>query len=227
MIDKLMKYASLVSILIIVNGCSSKQYVEDNWMYLYKKRVEWFSFTRDVRSYASEHKKWREENKNLKFDGYDMNYTAVKPYYWKNESDGWGVDRTTSTSFSYLLSSKSEHKKYRFIAHTISDKNILGKRSNYLYEAIYTYKNNGNSSNNLNGFMSYKCYSPNIDYDKSYKLLESCFIKKIDKDVILFTSFKYRNIKKDRELFQKEIIPTMLRSIRLKPVKLSPWKYYI
>jgi hypothetical protein len=209
-IDTIIKYILLLCLLLGLSGCTLKQYSEDKHV-LYKKRLDWYLFANGKRD---------QFNKNEGIDAYDVNYTSVIPYYGAEESDGYGVNRTTF-KFIDSISPHYRIRKYRFEMYMLSEINLLEEESQYFYEAQQELQTK--SSKTINKFIPYKCYFPYIKHNKAYRLEERCYIKKIDQEAILFTSFIFKQ--KRKELFENEIIPTMLKSIKLTPTKVSPWKY--
>jgi len=218
----------LISIAIFFNACGARVdgYVDTNAQ-MYKKRFELLEKKFKVMKMGSKtYDKYKLKNKDLKFKGYNVKYKVPYPIFKDNGYNGYGISGTRDTFKKRYLSWTSIMHKYIFHYEILNKKSVeAAEHKEYLLiDSIY------NKSNKIiDNYINFKCiiskkHLPNL---KKYNIIRDCYAKKLEKDVYLFAKFGYVNTKKDKELFQNEIIPTMLKSIKLTPTTISPWKLYL
>lgn len=209
--------------LVLFNGCTTKlQYIK--YSDTIHKRISWTTW--------DEYRKYQRSNKNVIFNGYKIEFYKIKPYLCIT---GKYMDKRISlrdpSSFeeTYGLIPYSEYTdSYTFMMFTLNE-NPFDKELHQYFNVINQSYENILNLGSINKFVEYEC-DKNIMFnkwerDEQFQPLEAiCYAKRLEKDVFLITRFAYPNTQKDRDLFHKEIIPKMLQSITITPIKLSPWK---
>ena len=224
-INKLIKYILLFIIVLGISGCSSKEYMDVKWT-LYKKRLDLLNFRKSIKPhYGVDFEEYKQKTINITRDGYIVSFKSVTPYYESGNSDSYGVGMTNS-HWMDGWNPVYQPRKYIFEMYTINKEGFGKEASKYFLDVYNVYKEKSKLKN-INGFINFRCYNQDKDYIKRKKLVQNCFVKIIDKDVLLFTTFMYKNTKEDKELFSNEIIPTMLKSIKIEPTKIYPWKFNV
>ncbi len=216
-------FTFIISIGIFFNGCGIKYIPYKNTLI---KKVKWDT-VEEYRAYKTKHK-------NLELDGYSVDFYKVKSYltyshnYIRKELS---LQDEESFKEAYGLIPYSKYTiSYTFLMFTINQELFNKKLKPYFNTINQTYDNRLNQKT-INKFVKYKC-DKNIIFDEwerdeNYKPLKAtCYAKRLDKDVFLITRFAHPNTEDDTILFKNEIIPTMLKNIKVTPTKLSPWKYY-
>jgi hypothetical protein len=220
----------IVLIASLINGCSSSlKYFPVNSK-LHKK-------VNDIKPIFEpwNHKhynQFKKKTEHSKFDGYIIEFIRIEPYYIITSNFRYSeirlIPEVPWARKQGFTSRKNYYDPYTFIMFTLNqeayNKNLLPYFNiiNTSYETKLNLKD-------INKFVKYEC-DKNIVFskyerDKYYKPLEAtCYVKRLDKDVFLITRFAHPNTQEDRVLFENEIIPTMLESIKVTPTKLSPWK---
>jgi len=231
-----MQLLLILTVSILFNGCSTKvEYFQANGK-LYKKTLEIAPKLKQYESLETQAKynRFKKETKNIDFNGYNIKYLRAEPYlksrhYYANVLIGLKDEYSFSESHGLISYSKYTFS-YTYMMFTLNQEPFNKNMLPYFNTLNTTYENKLNPKD-INKFVKYDC-DKNIIFDKwerdqDYKPLEAtCYAKRLDKDVFLITRFAHPNTQKDKKLFEEEIIPTMLKSIKVTPTKLSPWKHY-
>jgi len=241
MIKNILKVLVLI---VFLNGCSNKTlYIDTNVSGVPKKRLEVYRYNKY--EFSSNHKiktkyiQWKnnEISKKVNYNAYNISFKRVKPYF---VSSDYYVDYLltdvalkpkTPWSRQQGFTPRAKYTDpYTFMMFTLNQEPYDKKLLPYFNTLNQTYETKLNPKD-INQFVKYKC-DKNIVFskyerDENFEPLEAtCYAKRLDKDVFLITRFAHPNTQEDRVLFKNEIIPTMLKSIKVTPTKLSPWKYY-
>jgi len=226
----------ILTVSILFNGCGAKlEYFEANGK-LYKKTLDIAPKLMQYESLETQTKynKFKKETKNINFNGYNIKYFRAEPYlqsryYYANVLIGLRPEVSWARGQGFT-SRESYYDNYTFMMFTLNQEPYDKKLLSYFNTLNRTYEAKL-SPKTINKFVKYNC-DKNIIFskyerDEDYKPLKAtCYAKRLDKDVFLITRFAHPNTQKDKKLFEEEIIPTMLKSIKITPTKLSPWKYY-
>lgn len=231
----------VIVFIVILNGCSNQiLYVDSYSSNVPKKRLEIYrynkyQFSTDPKM-RKKYKQWEdsEVNKRSNYDYYNISFKRVEPYFFRGDYyvDHSLLDVALKPQISWARKQgftlrKNYYDSYTFIMFTLNqepyNKNLLP-----YFNTINTSYETKLNSKDINKFVKYDC-DKNIIFskyerDEDYKPLEAtCYVKRLDKDVFLITRYAHPNTQKDKVLFKNEIIPTMLKSIKVTPTKLSPW----
>jgi hypothetical protein len=219
---KISKVLIVTIIVIFFSGCGVK-YIPHKGTLI--KEVKW-----DTRE---EYDKFEKENKNITLDGYDVEFYQVEPYLLLPHQYLYKrISLRDELSFreTYYLSYSEWFYDYTFLMFTIT-KEAFNKNMRLYFNTINTTYETKLNPKSINKFVYYPCDN-NITFDEyerdeNYQPLKAtCYAKRLEKDVFLITRFAHPNTQDDTKLFKNEIIPTMLKAIKVTPTKLSPWKYY-
>ncbi len=229
-------------IFIIISGCSNKVlYIDSEHFGIPKKRLEMYRYNKYEYSsnmkLRNKYKSWKQKNINTIFNVYNIECKMAKPYFMSNDSyiDYSLIDVAEKPEESWtrrqgIMDRKDYKDPYTFMMFTLNEEPFNKEMIPYFNTINTSYESKLNPKS-INKFVKYDC-DKNIVFskyerDENYQPLKAtCYVKRLDKDVFLITRFAHPNTQKDKKLFQTEIIPTMLKSIKVTPTKLSLWKYY-
>lgn len=243
-LNNIYKVVTFIFMVIIFTSCSSKLEYFDESMTVFKKRSEVYQYTNLRTSPDNElrlkYKNWKKKviDEKIYFDSYKIVYKRVEPYFvvGDNYVDYTLTDEALKPKVSWLrkqgfLGNGNYRDEYTFMMFTLNQEPFNKKLLPY-FNMLNTSFEDKVKVSNINGFVNYKC-DENIIFSKYEKYglkglipTKECFAKRLDKDVFLIARFAYPVTKEDTELFQNEIIPTILKSVKVTPTKMSLWKYY-
>jgi hypothetical protein len=232
---KYTKYLIIILLVLLFNGCSTKtSFIEDQEVIFKSNKFEDKIHQQRIYSYKKE---FSEKNKDIRFDVYNIAFPRIKPYL--EGFDSYGNKRYSIIGLSPEISwlrlqgfVKRENYKdsYTCMIFTLNQE-PLNKNMLPYFNTLNTSYEAKLSPKTINQFVEYPCDKHIVfseyERDGSYRPLKAtCYAKRLDKDVFLITRFAHPNTQEDKKLFQTEIIPTMLKNIKVTPKKLSPWEYY-
>ena len=242
LVNKYIKIISLLALILFINACSSKPVFIDAKVHLkykpeiYKKRINIDEFVKERRiRYLNNYKDFEKKNKDLKFKGYFVDYLIVKPYFKTGSAGGKGIERAGEPFGSYP---KTNTKKYNFYLYTLSKEPARHKKYNKKYfneiSKLFTNKKTFKEHTSCPRFEGFhdENTQESLDLKFSYRVygdkpsIKRCFIKKLDDETFLISTFVYLNTKEDIKIFDKQIIPRVLKSIKLEETMISPWEFY-
>ncbi len=231
-INQWLKIIFSMMIVGFMSGCSNQvEYLQVKGK-LYKKTLDIkpiLDLSWDTRD---KYNQFEIETQKSLFSGYLVEFIRIKPYLEISSNYKYKLIALRTiypwSRSQGLMDRKKYTDPYTFMMFTLNqepfDKKLLlyFNRINEIYETKL-------NSKDINKFVKYDC-DKNIVFskyerDENYQpLVATCYVKRLDEDVFLITRFAHPNTDKDKKVFSKMIIPEMLKSIKLTPTKLSPWK---
>ena len=229
-VNKYISKIILLNIIILFSACGAKvdKYIDKDAQ-LYKKRFELQNF-KNLRTKPKYHTftEYKKKTKHIKFKGYNINYKIAKPLFERNWYTGYEVTGIAKRPYLKRIgvwSGKTHPDKYEYIYSTLHKQAYWsGEKKDYLLvNSLY------NKSNKIiDNYINFKCIlndEKQAFYNK-HNLIKDCYAKRLQKDIYFYAVFRYPNTKEDKELFKNNIIPTMLKSIKLEETEISPWVLY-
>lgn len=211
--------------ILFITGCSFKTHYTQESGYLYKDNVEYYNF----KEMEWDGKISHQEKKDILFDGYTIDYIVAEDYFDDDvfvlasidHAEGHWTDSfdPTGSYHSYIYSLFTLNEKPPIAENHGCCKDLIkAAKENIPYVKMLkkTYKLSKN--NNINGFIPQKtCPKRTEEYNYYDDLLYQCYAKKLDEETFLIAKFLYP--KRKEKDFQTEIMPTMLKSIKIRPAK--------
>jgi len=229
-VNKYINIILLISVIILFSACGARvdKYV-DKSAQLYKKRLELLNKKmKTMRMGSKTYAKFKLKNKDLKFKGYNIIYKIAYPLFARNGYTGYrlrGIAKPPYLKDLGIWSGKTHPDKYEYIYRTLNKQAYWsGEKKDYLLiDSIYDKQNKI-----LDDYVNFKCILDDYDeaFDKKHNLNSDCYAKRLEKGIYFYATFIYPNTKEDKELFKNEVIPTMLKSIKLEETEISPWVLY-
>lgn len=221
-----MNISVLILVLLIFSGCK-QSYIQNKNAFLYKNYLKVKELHEyDMKISINKSQIFYNKTKNITFDGYKVSYIIAEDYF---SDGGWGPLNISHSDKEFMENwyVKSHKTDYLYILFTLNEEPLEKENINYFKELKRNYIPS-KLINKIDGFLlqnSCPIVKHRNDKEKRKSLLQ-CYAKKLDETTFLIARFAFPNDKSDIKLFNEEIIPTMLKSIKLTPIQISPWKLY-